>query len=1201
MKKKDHFLWTRLLILIAVLVLEANSFSQEMYALTADSNKGRQSIPSRELFSQYLAQLEQRFNVVFSYESGLLDNVSVPDALRNFQADEIDPYVREIQRASKYQVDKVGLGYYVITPRQDKPLMPLLQRIVGLSNSNRTEEKIQLEMLSLREISALQQTVQVKGRVVAAETNEPLPGVTVLEKGTTNGTITNANGEYSITLARADAVLVFSYVGYKTEEIAVSGKTVINLSMVEDIKKLEEIVVIGYGTQRKTDLTGAVATVSEQSLKNTISTSIDQALQGKAAGVQVFQNSGQPGGGVSIRIRGAGSINSGSEPLYVIDGVQVSAQAQGTAVGFDWAGGGNGQTAVSALSTLNPADIVSVEILKDASASAIYGSRGANGVVIITTKRGKAGESKVNYEAYYGWQTLPKRMDVMNLREYASYQNELADLGLITRRQEFQDLSILGNGTDWQDAVFRTAPVQSHQISVSGGNERTTYALSGGYFAQDGIVIGSNFDRYSARLNLENQAKDWIKVGSNFMVSRTNERITLNDSDDGVITATLLQAPDIPLKFPDGSWGGPVTTQFGVTNPVAMALDRDLNVTRTRALGSAYSDVTFLKHFTLHSQFSTDIQFINNYAFQPTYQYGLIVNTQNQSRRNYSQSFYWSLNNYLTYQQVFAEKHDVTLMLAQEAQESNWEGIEGVRKNFVSNDVQELNAGEATTATNGGYKGSNALASYFARAMYSFAGKYMLTATFRADGSSNFGPNKRWGYFPSVSVAWRISNENFMQNLQFVSNLKLRLGYGEVGNQAIPGYAYGSALRTAPSGIGNGFLLTNLPNPDVQWESTTDKNLGIDLALFQNRIDMTLEIYKRNTDNMLLRMPLPNYMGGGSWMGIEAPFVNLGKMENKGWELSLTTHNLTGRFSWITSLSLSHNANKVLSLGEEGAAIYRNVQWFNTVTKTAVGKPLGQFYGYVVDGIFVDYDDIVNSPKQRDKIDAWAGVFPGDIKFRNIDQTSTADWIIGSDTLHNVQVIDDLDRTYIGNPYPKFSYGMGNEFRWNNFDLSIFIQGTYGNDIYNFTRRSTEGMRNLYGNQLKTVNNRVRFELIDPEGSLTDPKNVRVINPETSMPRAINTDPNENTRVSSRYVEDGSYLRIKNISFGYTFPSALISKIKANQLRIYMNIQNALTFTKYTGFDPEIGSYNQDPLLTGVDNGRYPMPRIVSVGLTLGF
>jgi len=1062
-----------------------------------------------------------------------------------------------------------------------------------VNNSISVKKKSGSDSENIPPVQIIIQGTDVTGQIISSEDSQPLPGVNVIIKGTAVGTITDIDGKYKLSVPNSEAILVFSSVGYNSEEVLVGTRTVINISMVPDITQLEELVVIGYGTQKKSDLTGSISSINEEDLKATVVNSFEQALQGRAAGVQVFQNSGQPGGGVSVRVRGTSSINSNAEPLYVIDGIQLGGGGEGLAVGFDWAGGGNGQTAISPLATINPSDIISIEVLKDASATAIYGSRGANGVVLITTKRGKAGEAKFEYDGYAGVQEPNKYMDVMNLQEYARYSNDMAGLGFTQAREEFADPSLLGDGTDWQREVFQSAAIQNHQITISGGNDKTTYAITGGYFDQEGVVIGSWFKRFSARLNLETQAKPWLKVGTNFMASKTGERITLNDSEDGVIAATLTQAPDIPVRFADGSWGGPYLTEFGVTNPVAMALDRDLSVDRIRLLMNIYADVKLGKDLVFRTELGTDIQNVDNFAFQPTYQYGTIVNDQNKSRRQFSHNYYWIWKNYLTYSKTFGERHNVTVMAGQEAQESSWDGIMGQRLNFVSNDIQELNAGDASSATNSGYKGSHALMSYYGRAFYSYNDKYLITATFRADGSSNFGPNNKWGYFPSVAVAWKIKNEQFMSGIGAISNLKLRVGYGTVGNQSMPGYAYGSSLKSVISGIGNGFLLNNIPNPDLVWESTTTTNVGLDIGLLTDRLNFTVDYYYRATEDLLIRAPIPNYLGGGSWMGIEAPYTNLGQLTNQGIELTINAIPVSsGDWTWNSDLMLSRNVNEVTSLGDEELFYDQNVQWFHHVTRTGVGMPIGQFYGYVVEGIFQNGEDIANHAEQNDKVDRLSGVWVGDIKYKDLS---------GPEGVPDGIIDATYDRTYIGNPYPDFTFGWNNTVKYKNFDLTVFMQGTYGNDIYNYTRRNTEGMTGIYSNYMNTVNERAVLVSDDPEADPNDITAWYVENSNTDMPRAIPVDPNDNRRVSTRYVEDGSYLRIKNIMLGYSLPNSILGKMKIRSLRVYVNVQNIYTLTNYSGYDPEIGSYNQNPMLTGVDNGRYPLPKMFTGGLTIGF
>ncbi len=1023
----------------------------------------------------------------------------------------------------------------------------------------------------------------VTGRVTDASDGTPIPSVNVMVQGTTQGTITDPDGKFQISV-KPESTLRFSFIGYKNQDILVGNRSVIDVSLQPDYLLVEEVVVVGYGTMRRSDITGSVTSVKREDLQASISTSIDQALQGRAAGVQVTQTSGQPGGGVSVRIRGASSIGGTNEPLYVIDGIPISGNASGLAMGFDWAGGGNGQTTVNALSGLNPNDIVSVEVLKDASATAIYGSRASNGVILITTRKGQAGTPRIEYNGYMGVQELQNRINVMNLREFAEYQNEIAFENNVSADPFFSDPSILGSGTNWQKEIFRSAIVHNHDLSLTGGSEKSSYALSLGYMEQDGIVVGSGFDRLSARVAIDSKVSDWLSIGGTMSMGVTNERVTLNDDSQGVVSLSLTQRPNIPVRMPDGSWGGPTESDFQLTNPVAMARLRDLELKRWRFMSNLFAEIQLYKGLKFRTQYGTDMAFRNNYGFNPTYKLGTVINTQNQSRRTFSNNQFWIFSNFLTYEKgLFGDRLQTTTMLGAEAQESNWEGMMGGRSNFISNDIKELNAGDAATAINSQYKGSSAMESYFARLNLNYLNKYLLTATYRADASSNFGPNNKWGYFPSMALAWRISEEGFMKNIESISSMRIRLGYGEVGNQDIGGYTYGAALNNFPTRWGTGLLPNQFANPDVRWETTTSYNIGFDLNMFNNRIEFIADVYLKETDDLLMRQTLPLYMGTDA---INAPMVNIGKMENRGVELTLNTVNTTKAVQWNSGLTFTLNRNKLTALFDDGNVIDRNVQWFLHATRSVVGQPLGQFYGYVVEGIYVDADDIRNHLDTDQVVIGKAnGVWPGDLKFKD---------------LNNDGVIDDQDRTFIGNPEPDFTLGFNNSVKYKNFDLSVYLFASVGNDVLNFTRTLTESLGNNF-NQLHTVTGRAKLGLKNPSLPNTDVDNVYVLNPNTSVPRSTVSDPNKNARISSRFIEDGSYLKIRNISFGYTVPRRITNVLNIDRARLYVNIQNLYTFTKYKGFDPEVGPYNQDPLLNGIDNGNYPAPRIYSFGLNIGF
>ena len=1035
----------------------------------------------------------------------------------------------------------------------------------------------------------------ITGRISSSD-GEGLIGATVQVQSTTvRGAVTDANGGYSIQAATGET-LVFAYLGLTSKTLKLGNETVVNMELEPDATLLEETVVVGYGTAKKSDLTGAVGSVTGEQIKSSVFTNFDQALQGRIAGVQVTQNSGAPGGAASIRIRGANSITGSSEPLYVIDGIPFQGDGSGVS-GFDWAGGANGQNRVNPLAAINPNDIVSIEVLKDASASAIYGARAANGVILVTTKRGKKGESKVSYNTFYAEQTLPRRIEMMNLPQFADYQAQVtADLGL-QLNQRYLDPSLLGNGTDWQDEVFRNAGMNSHQLSVSGGTDKTTYAISGGLFQQDGIIIGSDFNRYTTRINLDNQVKSWLKIGGSFAYANTNEKITLNDGGDGVIIQALVMAPDVPVKDINGEYAGP-EAQAGASsyNPVAAALQRNNTLKRQRIMANVYGDLTLMKGLTFRSELSFDDNNSLNKAFQPTYKWGVLINRENQLRQREESSFFWILKNYLTYNVTVGQKHKITAMLGQEAQKSNWEGSVVTKKNFSSNDIQVLSEGDDVTSRTSGWKDGAAIESYFGRFNYNLSERYLFTFTMRADGSSKFGPENRWGYFPSGSFAWRLGEEDFMKSLH--TDVKLRIGYGEVGNQAIGNYLFGSALQTINTPFGTAYRLQQIANPKLKWEATQQWNLGIDLSLLKGRVDMTIDLYQKRTNDMLLQLSVPSYLGGSGYNDIRAPFANVGQMENKGIDLSLNSRNIKNdNFSWNTDFTLSLNRNKVVALDDDSRIYWRNLYWyseFQTATRTGVGLPLGQFYGYVTDGLFSSQEDIlahavqIADPSNEGKnlVDKRTGVWIGDIRFKDLNGDG---------------VINTNDQTIIGNPNPDFTIGLNNTFSYKNFDLTLYLTGSYGAEILNYSRVQIEGQTTIFGNQARTVDNRVRYGLKNPTGSDLDPANVVLANPDAALPRPTTTDNNRNTRMSDRFIEDGSYTRIQNIRLGYTFPTQMLQKFRVQKLRLYVNAQNVYTITNYSGYDPEIGAFNQDPLLQNVDMGRYPTPRVITFGLDVDF
>lgn len=1033
-------------------------------------------------------------------------------------------------------------------------------------------------------------------------------GANIMEKGTTNGTVTDIEGKFTLNLTTSNPVLVISSIGYQTLEVTVGNRTTLNLEMSEDTELLEEVVVVGYGTMRKSDISGASVTVGENAIKGSVITNLDQALQGRAAGVTSVMTSGAPGSSVSIRVRGQSTINANAEPLYVIDGVIVQGGGRsGADFGLGDALGNSPISTISPLSTINPSDILSMEILKDASATAIYGAQGANGVVLITTKRGKAGEAKFTYEGLYGLQRQAARLDMMNLREFAEYSNQVS---LSDNRPEFADPSLLGSGTNWQDAVFRHAPMQQHQLSAQGGTDVVRYFLSGSFMNQDGTIIGTDFNRYSFRVNLDSQLKKWLKLGLNAMYSQTDERLGLADSQEGVINYSLLTPPDIPIYDLDGNYASEIREGYTRINPIAMVLDEDILLGRNKLNGSIFADVTPLASLVWHTELGFDIGSSRGERFEPAVRYGNWSREKNMSSIQKNDNRFWQLKNYLTYTGN-KNKHDYTVMLGQEMWESSYEYQSVTASALPSNDIKNPSLGTDPLITSG--FGSSAMVSFFGRATYNYDDRYMGTYTYRRDGSSNFGPKNRWAGFHAFAASWRFTNEAFFEPLsEVMNNGKLRIGWGQTGNSNIGGYRWGAAIARMPSGLGLGYRQSNIANPYIKWETQEQWNLGLDLNFLSNRIGLVVDAYDKTSKDMLMPLQLPSYMGtrGNASSALAAPYGNYGTINNKGIEFTLNTHNLTGAFKWDTEFQISFNKNKLVALdGTDAVHIEGYGQWSDVVSITNVGEPLYNFYGYKVAGVYKDLEDLQNSPKPEK--------YPTDGVFNRYNTTWVGD--LKFEDLSGPEgkpdgVIDTYDRTNIGSPLPKFTFGMTNSFYYKNFDMSIFFNGTYGNKVFNYTAINLSNMMSAWDNQLRVITDRANLVPIDPNKSYPatingvtvyewsdDITNVRVSNPDTRIPRAIANDPNDNNRISDRYIEDGSYLRIRNITLGYTFPASVSRKWMIENLRIYANIQNLYTFTNYTGYDPEIGASTASQNVFGLDNGRYPSPQVYSFGVSLSF
>ncbi len=1055
---------------------------------------------------------------------------------------------------------------------------------------------------------------------VKDDTGEPITGATVTVKGLKGvGSVTDLDGNFSISVPKGAKEIVVTYIGYVTQTVNVDGKTSVNVVIHEDNKTLSEVVVVGYGTMKKSDLAGATGSMDEKQLKGSIITNVDQSLGGRVAGVTSMATSGAPGSSTSIRVRGQATINAGAEPLYVVDGViWNNSNTSGSSVGLRDALGNGAVSTVSPLSTLNPSDIVSMEVLKDASATAIYGAQGANGVVLITTKRGKAGEAKFTYDGMVAAQRQTKRIDMLNLREFAEYYNDMASQGLVSADDHFSDPSVLGKGTNWQDAIFRTALQHQHQVSAQGGTDKVKYYVSGNYMDQDGTIIGSEFKRYGARVNLDSQLKKWLKLSLSATYSNTDQRLLKADQEDGVITYALTTKPDIPIYDIDGNYTS--ISQQGVTNPnpVALALMDDITYKQNLLTGNVFAEVTPIKNLVWHTELGYSFTWDRAEIFRPTVSLGNWTRTKNENSIQKSTGSFIQFKNYLTYTGNI-DKHSFTAMIGQECWKSKWDNARTEAQDLPTNTIHNPSLGDPTTFKISNGFGTSAMASFFTRETYNYDDRYLFTYTFRRDGSSNFGPDHRWGSFHSMAAAWRFSNEKFVQALmgKWLTNGKLRIGWGQTGNSNIGGGKWSSDMQSIGTGLGISYRPLRIANLDIHWEKQEQTNIGLDLGVLNDKISLTVDVYKKVSNDMLMPMQLPSYMGtsGNVSSALAAPYGNFGSIENKGLEISLSAHPITSKnFSWDSQFEISWNKNKLTKLsGTSNAAILGTGQWSDVVSKSDVGQPLFQFYGYVTDGVYTSYEDIEKSPKPvsyngSNGYNHYNTVWVGDVKYKDIS---------GPDGKPDGK-IDENDRTYIGNPMPKYTFGWTNTFRYKDFDLSIFVNGSVGNKVFNYLRMKLDNMKSVWSNQASTVKDRSRITAIDPNKDYTggylghnsglvyhwydDIDNVQVTNP-TSLPAARLNDPNDNARISDRYVEDGSYLRVKNITLGYTFPKTWIKHIGLENLRMYCNIQNLFTITGYKGYDPEVGASTSDAngYVYGLDNGRYPSPTVYSFGLNVTF
>jgi TonB-dependent starch-binding outer membrane protein SusC len=1002
--------------------------------------------------------------------------------------------------------------------------------------------------------SVIQQQGSVSGRV-SDRTGSPMPGVTVLIKGTTNGAITDMNGNYSFASVPPNATLVFSFVGMLSQEVAVGNQVTINITMQEAAIGIEEVVAIGYGTVKKSDLTGAVSSVKTGELQQTPITSIDQGLIGRASGVQVTQTSGMPGSIASIRVRGSSSIQGGNEPLYVIDGFPVY-----SGEGFGETGG---KAKMSGLATINPNDIESIEILKDAAATAIYGARAANGVVLITTKSGKKGQDIISFETYFGVMTVAKKLEVMDAQQYAALVNEAYSNDNLTvpyNAQKLAEIAKLGKGTDWQDEVFKNGQTQNYQLTFSGGDEKTSYAISGNFSDQQGIIINSDFQRYSTRLNLDRKINEFVNVGTHFTASQTITNAVPTDTggEGGVVTGAMKFNPILPV------YSNPETGEYTqintpgtlVPNPVATALEQVFNNATTRILGDIYSEIRFLDDFRFKVTFGTDVFYNKSNQYTPTTIYQSNGKATGTVRVN--RSINWLNENTLNWSKTF-NNHSLNALAGFTMQQNNSEYVMASSSDFVNNIMQFNNLGAGAIYNQPGSAATQwNLMSYLARVNYTLSGRYLFSLNSRVDGSSRFGSNNKYGFFPSGALAWRISEEEFMEPLSAtISNLKLRSSYGFTGNTEIGVYESLATLGSTSWIIGNqlvsGFFPNKIPNPDLKWEKTGQFDIGLDLGLWENKIRVTSDFYVKKTTDLLYNVAIP------STSGYQTMLKNIGSVQNKGLEFSVESDNLNGKLKWNTAFNITFNRNKVLELGGEQ---YKEMPEGDGHLKTGsfrrliVDQPIGIFYGYRFDGIFQNTDETKEQTASTSPIGVGLRRYKDLNGDKKVDATN--------------------DREIIGDANPDFFGGLTNTFSYQGFELNLFLQYCYGNDIFNYNAIELEtptGGQNAY------------LELLNR----WTPTNPSTLYPKANTNRAV--------LVSDRWIEDGSYLKLKTLSLSYSFPG--LSSKHVQSIKLYVTGQNLLTFTKYTGYDPEVSYRGASTLEAGEDFGGYPQARTFLAGIKI--
>lgn len=1003
----------------------------------------------------------------------------------------------------------------------------------------------------------------VSGIVTDGMDNTPVPGATVLEKGTTNGTITDMNGKYQLTVSGVNDTLVISYIGYKKIELPIVGRTVIEIILQPDQTELDEVVVIGYGTQKKKVVTGAIATVNSEQIEKIPVLRVEQAMQGQTAGVQVTQMSGQPGEAPTVRIRGAGTTQN-ADPLYIVDGMAVS--------GIDY---------------LNPNDIQSIDVLKDAASAAIYGARAANGVVLITTKTGSAGKRNLSFSTYYGIQNVGKTIDMLDADEYRMLMNEGARNAGQT--EPFDLNEITKANTDWQELLFiKNAPIMNYDLNISGGNEKTTYASSIAYFSQQGIIGGekSQFDRISARLNGDVKATDWFTFGSDLAYSYLYRRgIASNGSFNTAYSSALNLDPLTPLYETDTAILNdfpydimPVVTTGGgdiygisdyvgaeVVNPIAL-IEMQTGETRVdKFVGNIYGEIKFMEGLKFKTSLGTDLGYVHWDTYTPLYYLNDAQKNIDETdvSKNMQRSFTWQWENTLSYSKKIKD-HNFSVLGGTTALENNWENLSGFNSDVPITDPDNVYLHMATDTMwqADGRASSYALFSMFGRVTYDFKSRYAFTGIIRRDGSSRFGPNNRYGWFPSLGVSWLLTEEKFMPELGPVDFIKLRASWGINGNDRIGDYQYVSTIDKSRGYIfGGGRLVGASPsyieNADIKWEESEQLDIALDAGLFNNRLTATIDYYIKNTKDLLETIEIPGYVGNSP------PVANIGSVQNQGVEISVNWRHNVNKIYYYAGVNTAFNKNNMTKIGAEQGYIW-GASWAvsGPIVRCEEGMPIAYFYGYKTDGIFQTQNDVY-AHIGTDGYQLQPNAKPGDVRFVDVNGDN---------------VITPEDRTFIGNPTPDWTLGINGGIEYMNFDLSFLFTGAFGHQIFNGAQR-----------QDLTYTNRPVSALDRWTGEGTS----------NEIPRYTWADGNNNYRVSDLYVEDGDYLRLKNLQIGYTLPKKFLERIKSTAWRFYVSAENLVTITGYSGAEPEIGAISS--LDIGIDRGVYPSAVTFRFGTSISF